>query len=307
MTLDNNIELIKAKEELGDERFNNHLHEVFGITCLDFVKSIVINLPEPCYANCEYCIDHYLRHNSIDNKSFLEICEMVLKEFPNASKVSITGGSINSSDFNKLVNLIKTYLPSSSITWNTNGIGINEDYLVSIPLINHINLHRNSPYEDINKKVFNTNRNIISIEDAKKIFGENLCLRITVDESFDLNEYIKLEVPLYLNRLLPGNEKTDSVFNEVIEKLNISNDKDVRRRNVYLSARYKDIPVRICMGDSLSNHIPGRSPTYLNVAIVHRSGIVCGSWFEDDNVIFNPYKNEYINENNSTVLKKVKK
>ena len=61
--LNSNIELMKAKEELGEDRFNKHLREVFGITCLDFVKSIVINLPEPCYAGCEYCIDHYLLTN----------------------------------------------------------------------------------------------------------------------------------------------------------------------------------------------------------------------------------------------------
>lgn len=60
-------ELLMAKKELGIETFNKHFREVFGIPCLDFVNSIVINLPESCYANCDYCIDTYLRKNYIDN------------------------------------------------------------------------------------------------------------------------------------------------------------------------------------------------------------------------------------------------
>ena len=92
-----------AKKELGTERFEQHLRNVFGIPCLDFVKTIVINLPEPCYANCDYCIDHYLRNNSIDTTEFLQICEMVLQEFPNVRSVSITGGSLKADDFNRLV------------------------------------------------------------------------------------------------------------------------------------------------------------------------------------------------------------
>lgn len=42
------------------------------------------------------------------------------------------------------------------------------------------------------------------------------------------------------------------------------------------------------MGDKLATHIPNRNPIYLNVAIVHRSGRVCGSWYEDDKVIYIP-------------------
>lgn len=74
INMDNKIkeELLLAKKELGVETFNEHFREVFGIPCLDFVNSIVINLPEPCYANCDYCIDTYLRKKSIDNKSFFE-------------------------------------------------------------------------------------------------------------------------------------------------------------------------------------------------------------------------------------------
>lgn len=279
-----------AYDELGHDKFNKHLRDVFGITCLDFVKSIVINLPEPCYANCEYCIDNYLRHSKINTKEFLEICKKVLEEFPNAKRVTITGGSLNYKDFNYLICLIKEYLPDSSLTWNTNGIELNKNYIEGISKLNHINLHRNSPYEDKNKEVFKTNRDIITIEEAKSLLGDNLSLRITIDQTFDLDEYSALGIPLYLNRLLPGTEVSDKVFNETINKLNMTDNSDIRRRNVYLTAMYNEVPVRICVGDKLAKHIPGRRPTYLNVAIIHRSGIVCGSWFEDDKVIYNPYK-----------------
>jgi len=266
-----------AYEELGHNRFNKHLREVFGITCLDFVKSIVINLPESCYANCEYCIDKYLRHNKLNTKEFLKVCKKVLEEFPKAQRVKITGGSLNHNDFNYLIRLIKNYLPDSSLTWNTNGIGLDENYLEGISKLNHINLHRNSPYEDKNKEVFRTNRDIITIEEAKSLLGENLSLRITIDETFNLDEYSNLGIPLYLNRLLPGTKESDKVFDETIKKLNITDNSDIRRRNIYLTAIYNGIPVRICVGDKLANHIPNRRPTYLNVAIIHRSGIVCGS------------------------------
>ena len=287
-----NNEFLKAMEELGVETFNKHFREVFGIKCLDFVSSIVINLPESCYSNCEYCIDKYLRKDSIDSKNFLEICEKVLQEFPNTKSVAITGGTLNSKDFNELIYLIKYYFPTSYINWNTNGVAVNEEYLSGISKINHINLHRNSINDDINKKVFKTTKPILTIEQAKKLFKNKLCLRVTIDETFDIDEYSKVKIPLYLNRLLPGNASTDCIFNDTLNKLNISSDIDKRRRNVYLNANYKNVPVRICMGDKLATHIPNRKPIYLNVAIVHRSGIVCGSWYEDDKVLYNP--NDYI-------------
>lgn len=281
-------ELLMAKKELGEETFNEHFREVFGIPCLDFVNSIVINLPESCYANCDYCIDKYLRKKSIDNLKFLKICEKVLREFPNIKSVAITGGSLNPVDFNNLIELIKRYFPDSYINWNTNGVAINEEYLSGISKINHINLHRNSINEEENKKIFKTTKPILTIEAAKKLFGDKLCLRVTIDEYFDLDEYAKVGIPLYLNRLLPGTNETDYVFNNTVKKIYILNDTDIRRRNIYLSANYKGVPVRICLGDKLASHIPNRRPTYLNVAIVHRSGIVCGSWFEDDKVLYNP-------------------
>lgn len=297
-------ELLMAKKELGIETFNEHFREVFGIPCLDFVNSIVINLPEPCYANCDYCIDTYLRKNPIDNTTFLEICEKVLQEFPNIKSVAITGGTLNSVDFNNLIDLIKKYFPDSYINWNTNGVAINEGYLSGINKINHINLHRNSIDEDTNRKIFKATKPILTIEQAKILFGEKLCLRVTIDESFNIDEYSKVGIPLYLNRLLPGSEKTDKVFNNTVNLLNMSDDIDRRRRNVYLSADYQGVPIRICVGDKLATHIPNRRPTYLNVAIIHRSGIVCGSWFEDDKVLYNPSK-MLNNENDKNNVKKL--
>lgn len=293
-----------AKKELGTERFEQHLRNVFGIPCLDFVKTIVINLPEPCYANCDYCIDHYLRNNSIDTTEFLQICEMVLQEFPNVRSVSITGGSLKADDFNRLVYLIKKILPESRISWNTNGVGIDFNYLAGISMINRINLHRNSIDDEENKRIFRTSKPILSIAQAKLLMGEKLNIRVTIDETFDIDEYSSVKTPLYLNRLLPGTEITDRVFNDTLKKLNISDNIDKRRRNVYLSANYQGIPVRICVGDKLATHVPNRRPTYLNVAIIHRSGIVCGSWFEDDKVIMNPYDKQLIQEGHSHTLKK---
>ena len=281
-------ELLMAKKELGIEVFNKHFREVFGIPCLDFVNSIVINLPEPCYANCDYCIDTYLRKNSIDNTNFLKICEKVFREFPNIKNVSITGGTLNSIDFNNLIDLIKKYFSDSYINWNTNGVAINEEYLSGIDKINHINLHRNSVDDDTNKKIFKAIKPMLTIEQAKILFGKKLCLRVTIDELFDIDEYVKLGIPLYLNRLLPGTRETDNVFNNTLKKINVLDVVDRRRRNVYLSANYHSVPIRICVGDKLAIHVPDRRPTYLNVVIVHRSGIVCGSWFEDDKVIYEP-------------------
>lgn len=303
----NSEEFVRAKNELGTERFNQHFHNVFGIPCLDFVKTIVINLPEPCYANCEYCIDNYLRAHSIDNITFLEVCKQVLQEFPTVKSVSITGGTLNSTDFNKLVNLIKKILPESRISWNTNGVNINDEYLEAISRIDRINLHRNSINEDENKYIFKTTRPIISIEEAKLLIGDKLYLRVTIDETFDIDKYSELGIPLYLNRLLPGTESTDKVFNDVIKKLNISDNVDNRRRNVYLNANYKGVPIRICMGDKMATHIPNRKPIYLNVAIIHRSGIVCGSWYEDDKVILNPLDNRLnIQKESPLTLRKTK-
>lgn len=297
-------ELSIARNELGAECFEQHLRCVFGIPCLDFVKTIVINLPQPCYADCYYCIDDYLRDSSIDTEQFLQICEMVLQEFPNVRSVSITGGSLKASNFNRLVYLIRKFLPESRISWNTNGVGIDSSYLEGISMVTRVNLHRNSIDDEENRRIFRTSKPILSIEQAKLLMGEKLNIRVTIDETFDIDAYSNMETPLYLNRLLPGNEVTDKFFYHTLKKLNISDEVDKRRRNIYLNANYQGIPVRICVGDKLATHVPNRKPTYLNVAIIHRSGIVCGSWFEDDKVIFNPYDKHIIQDENPLTLKK---
>ena len=64
------LEMLRAREELGVECFEKHLRNIFGISCLDFVETIVINLPEPCYADCEYCIDKQLRKHSTSATKF---------------------------------------------------------------------------------------------------------------------------------------------------------------------------------------------------------------------------------------------
>lgn len=281
-------EFLRAKEELGDNEFNKRYRKIFDTYCLDFADSLVINLPEPCYANCEYCIDKNLRKSKIENDKFLKICEKVLNEFPKLKRVAITGGSLNANDFNRLVKMIKEHSPDIYINWNTNGILIDENYLEGIKEINHVNLHRNSASEEKNLEIFKTKKPILTIEQAKKLFNDKLVLRITIDEDFDIDDYIKFNVPLYLNRMLPGNEKTNKKYSEILNKLNITDKSDIRRRNVYLTAKYKNMPVRICVGDELAPHVPGKKPTYLNVVIIHRSGIVCGTWFEDDKVLYKP-------------------
>lgn len=282
-----NTELMRAKEELGAEEFEKHLREVFGITCLDFVETIVINLPEPCYADCEYCIDKMLRMHSTNNKMFMEVCEKVLQEFPNAKNVSITGGTINPADFNKLLELIKQYLPDSFVIWNTNGIELDERYSSGISKINCVNLHRNALDEAENAKVFKSKKKIITLDEAKALLGDKLFIRVTIDEKFDLDEFVKAGTALYLNRLLPGTPETNANFKKTMKMLHIET-VERKRRNVYIDSMYENVPVRICVGDTIAKCVPGRKPTYLNVAIIHRSGIVCGSWYENDKVIFNP-------------------
>lgn len=281
-------EFDRAKEELGVVEYNRRLRKVFGVQCLDFVDTIVINLPGPCYANCHYCIDHELRKSKPNVAGFIDICQSVFSEFPNIKHISITGGSLPHEKFNELLRLIREKYEDCSITWNTNGIGVNEKYLDGIRLINHINLHRNSVTELENSIIYCASKPTMRIDEAKKLFGNALCLRVTVDENFDLDEYAKLGLPLYLNRMLPGTPRTDNAFSSLHKKLNFQGEIDRRRRNIYLNANYKGIPIRVCLGDKVANHVPGRKPTYLNVVIIHRSGAVCGSWYEDDKVLLKP-------------------
>lgn len=281
-----------AKKELGEKQFNKKLQTVFGLQVLNYVKTIVINLPGSCYANCPYCIDNSLRNHCTDIKTFLASCEKTFQEFYNRTEIfikeiSITGGSLLANDFNMLMNMIHKYYPDAKITWNTNGILIDETYDTSY--IQYINLHRNSVNDTVNKKLFQTSQPILSIDQAKLLFQNKLCLRITVDKNFDLDEYANLNISLYLNKMLPETPETNQAFQNVLSKLQISDGIDIRRRNHYLNCMYKNTPVRICLGDKEATHIPNRYPVYLNVAIIHRSGKVCGSWFEDDKLLYDPY------------------
>lgn len=273
-----------AKKEIGANEYNQHLRCVFQKPVLDYVKTIVINLPNSCYANCSYCIDSYLRKNTIKFSEFKNNCKKVFEEFSNIKEISITGGSLPANEFNELIKMILEYYPDVKITWNTNGIMIDEKYDISS--IKYINLHRNSIKDNENKRIFQTSKSILSIVDAKNLFKEKLYLRITVDENFNIDDYTKLGIPLYINRMLPKNQKTELRFNETLKKLEISKNTDVRRRNKYLKCKYKNVPIRICLGDELASHVPNRYPVFLNVVIIHRSGRVCGSWYEDDKVLF---------------------
>lgn len=276
-------EFSKAKKEVGFKEFEKHFRLVFGRPMLDYAQTMVINLPGPCHANCIYCIDKYLIKNVINYDDFLIICEKAFKEFPNIKEISITGGSLNANYFNKLINIINNYYSNITITWNTNGILIDENY--NIDTIKYINLHRNHIDDDKNKMIFQSNRPILSITNAKKLFGDKLYLRITVDESFNIDEYSSIGIPLYINKMLPGNKDTNEIFDNTLKKLNISNQIDIRRRNKYLNCYYNNVHVRVCLGDNLAKRVSGRYPVFLNVVIIHRNGKICGSWYEDDKLI----------------------
>lgn len=272
-----------AINEIGEE-YSKHIRTLFGREVLDYAKSLVINLPGSCFSNCEYCIDKKLRSHVTNYDEFLCVCERVLEEKADFKEISVTGGTLPPVYFNRLMEMIRNHCPEARITWNTNGAYVNEQYDVSD--IQYINLHRNSADDVRNRYIFRTAVPILSIEEAKRIFGDKLCIRVTVDEAFELNDYLKFETPLYLNRLLPGTEESEKRFNEVLDRLYVSEDADIRRRNRYLNGSYQNIPVRLCLGDRLADHVEGRYPMWLNVVIIHRSGIVCGSWYEDDKFLF---------------------
>lgn len=275
----------EASKDIPMEEINSKLDYVFDKLVLNYAKTLVINLPGSCNANCSYCIDKKLRKHTASFSNFMKSIDQLIDQQINFKEISITGGNLPSYQFNKLIELFHNMYPNAVITWNTNGIGLSEYY--NVRYIKHINLHRNAIDEEKNKKIFKTNKDIITIEKAKEIFGEKLNLRITVDDNFDLDKYINLGVPLYINKLLPGNKESNEKYNNVLNKLNVL-DIDTRRRNNYINTLYNNIPVRVCVGDKQATHVPGRYPIWLNVIIVHRSGIITGSWFEDDKVLYTP-------------------
>lgn len=283
-------EFLDAQEELGIEEFDKHYRSIFGKPVLDFVRTIVINLPEPCGANCPYCIDERLKGNSIDSVTFVNICEKMLRTFPNVTNVTITGGSIAPKLFSKLYDKIYRILDNAKITWNTNGVNIQDDYYRRP--FEHINLHRASIYDGINCQKLQTCGDVMSLKNAKFKL-DNLCIRTVVNEDFDLDEFASVGHPLFLNRLLPPTPKSDKMFEDVLDRIDFKSKSknpriDIRRHNVYLDGKYNNIPVRVGFGDTQYEHIPGRYPHWLNVCIIHRSGIVSGTWYEDDKVIYKP-------------------
>jgi hypothetical protein len=275
----------KAKEELGEDVFNEKLDVKFGKPVLNFARSMVINLPGDCYANCWYCIDGSLRRQVTDSDTFITRCGEVFKEFPDMYEIAITGGSLPADKFNYLLSMIRSYYPDVKITWNTNGPNLNEDYLPGIEKINFINLHRNAVSEEENFEIFKSTVPIITIEEAKKLIGDKLFLRVTVDKDFNLSDWTDLGVPLYLNKLLPGNSETNKVYEDVLKQLQKDKETSKRRRNRYLNYQYNGTPVRVCVGDTEAKRVKGRYPVYLNVVIIHRNALVCGSWYLDDKLL----------------------
>lgn len=273
-----------AVGEVGRLEYAQHIRTLFGRPVLDYAKTLIINLPESCYCNCSYCIDKDLRKHHVNTNEFLQTCDTVLTEKHDFNEVSITGGTLPSDKFNQLVSMIQTYMPDVKITWNTNGVNIDNTYDISH--IKYINLHRNSADDTENKNVFGCNKPIISIEEFKAFAGNKLCIRMTVDEHFDINDYAMYNTPMYLNRLIPGTPESEKSFDKMLASVDITEDSDIRRRNHYLNGLYKNIPVRLCIGDRLARHVPGRYPMWLNVVIIHRSGIVSGSWYEDDKFLY---------------------
>lgn len=98
----------QALLDIDQSEYEAHIRNLFGRPVLDFAKTLVINLPGSCFANCPYCIDKDLRKNVINYDDFLETCKDVLKEKHDFNEVSITGGSLPSDKFNKLVVLYKS-------------------------------------------------------------------------------------------------------------------------------------------------------------------------------------------------------
>ena len=273
-----------AREELGEAEYQARLRTVFQRPALDFVSTLVINLPRSCYAACWYCIDASLRRHATNVDRFLDSCDKTFNEFENIKEVAITGGSLPAADFNRLIDMIVAHYPTTKITWNTAGIMVDSDY--NVEPIRYVNLHRNGISEDDNMKIFKTTKQILSIDEARELFGDKLFLRVTIDDTFNLDGYASYGVPLYINRMMPATVESSERFTDVMAKLKIEDADDIRRRNRYVTTTYHDITVRVCVGDDMASHVPDRYPVYLNVAIVHRNGTVCGSWYLDDKVLY---------------------
>lgn len=279
-------EFQQAKKEIGEEEYNEHYTKVFGKPVLNYARKIVFNLPQDCLCQCSNCIDYELRQSTnLNNTAYLQQALKVLQELPCMDSITITGGTLPSKDFNQLISYIKQYSPDASITWNTNGVNINKDYNVND--IEYINLHRQSTDDALNKSLLHTDGEVISLDDAKKLFKDKLTIRAVVNDDFKFGEYVSLGLPLFLNRQIPFNKNNDIMLMAIYNLIHIDKIRN-HRRNDYVDGYYNDVPIRIGLGDSQVSHVPGRYPTFLNVVIVHRSGYVTGSWFEDDKVLLHP-------------------
>jgi len=295
-------EFADAYDELGHESFNRHFDYKFGMPVLNFVNTLVFNFPQPCYANCKYCIDKNLRKTpSIKELDWLDVSMKLLREFRGVDHITLTGGNPHPEFFDELMDSISVYSPNASITYNTNGIGLNTLY--NLDEVRYLNLHRNAIDPKINEARFHIDKHRLNLHNpipyiasVNEMCGENtkLTLRVTVDETFKLNDFIQFVdfgYPIFINRMQPGTLESGMNFSEILNYI-IENgnglEPETRRRNAYFNTEIEGVPVRIGMGDSKATRVPGRYPTYLNVAILHRSGVIAGSWYEDDKTLYDP-------------------
>lgn len=284
--MENNDLFYKAWQEIGEENFRKHFRYVWDVPVLDFVDTIVVNLPRPCWAQCSYCIDKDLIGHSMQAEDFIHTCSQVFSMFPRIKRISITGGSLFEDEFNLLLSNIVSRYDGVEITWNTNGI-IPYVWNYNVKPLSFINLHRQDVDDNANAQKFHTVHNVLTLEDAKYYFGDKLSIRTVVDDDFDFDRYHALGLPLYLNRLINGTVDTEAKFWHLFKMLENGDNgtHENRRRNGYAEFSYRGIPIRMGIGDYGVTHVPGRKAVFLNVVILHRSGKVCGSWYEDDKLL----------------------
>lgn len=157
-----NTEFELAKIELGEEEYNNRYCTKFSKPVLNFVETLVFNLPNPCYCDCSYCIDAELRRHQISETNWLKIAKIMIRNFKNIKNVTITGGTVSLNIMEHLLMSLASFHPNATITWNTNGVdtGINT---YAIKTIKHINLHRCSLDDAENAKKTRILVSILSI------------------------------------------------------------------------------------------------------------------------------------------------
>ena len=65
----------QALFDIDQSEYEVHIRNLFGRPVLDFAKTLVINLPGSCFANCPYCIDKDLRKNIILRGGYCHVCK----------------------------------------------------------------------------------------------------------------------------------------------------------------------------------------------------------------------------------------